>query len=244
MTMKKIFGLVLIIIATQINAQQFISTGSIEFEMRMNNHKSMGEGVWADMFRDKIPQFSTYWYSYTFDNNKSIYKFDRQDEKTKVPFFNNNIDEDVWYSDFETSTSIKRKFVFDDHYLLTDSMMEINWKLVPNETREIAGFNCRKAVGVILDSVYVFAFYTDEILIPGGPIGLHGLPGMILGITIPRMFSSWIATKVDIVNVNKASITPPLKGKKKQGRELIETVKKATSDWGSWGQQAVWNIFL
>lgn len=242
--MKKIFGLVLIIIATQINAQQFISTGSIEFEMRMNNHKSMGEGVWADMFRDKIPQFSTYWYSYTFDNNKSIYKFDRQDEKTKVPFFNNNIDEDVWYSDFETSTSIKRKFVFDDHYLLTDSMMEINWKLVPNETREIAGFNCRKAVGVILDSVYVFAFYTDEILIPGGPIGLHGLPGMILGITIPRMFSSWIATKVDIVNVNKASITPPLKGKKKQGRELIETVKKATSDWGSWGQQAVWNIFL
>lgn len=242
--MKKIIGLVLIIIATQTNAQQFISSGTIEFEMRMNNHKSMGEGVWADMFRDKIPQFSTYWYSYTFDNNKSLYKFDRQDEKTKVPFFNNNIDEDVWYSDFETSTSIKRKFVFDDHYLLTDSMTQINWKLVPNETREIAGFNCRKAVGILFDSVYVFAFYTDDILIPGGPMGLHGLPGMILGITIPRMYSSWIATKVDIVNVNKAAITPPLKGKKKKGSELIETVKKATSDWGSWGQQAVWNIFL
>ena len=242
--MKKLIYILVFLASTQADAQQFISSGNIEFEMRTNNHKSMGEGLWADMFRDKIPQFSTYWYSYTFDNNKSIYKLDRQDEKTKVPFFNNNIDEDVWYSDFETSTSIKRKFVFDDHYLLTDSMMNINWKLVPNETREIAGFNCRKAVGVILDSVYVFAFYTDEILIPGGPMGLHGLPGMILGITIPRMFSSWIATKVDIVNVNKASITPPLKGKKKQGRELIETVKKATSDWGSWGQQAVWNIFL
>lgn len=244
MTMKKIIGIFIICLAAKANAQQFISSGTIEFEMRMNNHKSMGEGVWADMFRDKIPQFSTYWYSYTFDNNKSLYKFDRQDEKSKVPFFNNNIDEDVWYNDFETSTSIKRKFVFDDHYLLTDSLSQINWKLVPNETREIAGFNCRKAVGILFDSVYVFAFYTDEILIPGGPMGLHGLPGMILGITIPRMYSSWIATKVDIVNVNKASITPPLKGKKKQGRELIETVKKATSDWGSWGQQAVWNIFL
>ena len=99
-------------------------------------------------------------------------------------------------------------------------------------------------MGILFDSVYVFAFYTDEILIPGGPMGLNGLPGMILGITIPRMFSSWIATKVDIINVNKSSITPPLKGKKKQGKELIETVKKATSDWGSWGQQAVWNIFL
>ena len=242
--MKKIFSLFLLLALTQVNAQQFISSGTIEFEMRMNNHKSIGEGVWADMFRDKIPQFSTYWYSYTFDNNRSLYKYERQDEKTKVPFFNNNIDEDVWYSDFETSSSIKRKFVFDDHYLLTDSLAKIDWKLVPNETREIAGFNCRKAVGILFDSVYVFAFYTDEILIPGGPMGLNGLPGMILGITIPRMFSSWIATKVDIINVNKSIITPPLKGKKKQGKDLIENVKKATSDWGSWGQQAVWNIFL
>lgn len=242
--MKKIIGLFLICIASRANAQQFVSSGTIEFEMRMNNHKSIGEGVWAEMFRDKIPQFSTYWYSYTFDNNRSLYKYERQDEKTKVPFFNNNIDEDVWFSDFETGSSIKRKFVFDDHYLLTDSLAQIEWKLVPNETREIAGFNCRKAVGILFDSVYVFAFYTDEILIAGGPMGLHGLPGMILGITIPRMYSSWIATKVDIVNVNKAAITPPLKGKKKKGSELIETVKKATSDWGSWGQQAVWNIFL
>ncbi len=242
--MKKIVYFLLLLAGTQLNAQQFIKSGTIEFEMRTNNHKSMGEGVWAEMFRDKIPQFSTYWYSLTFDNNKSLYKYDRQDEKTKVPFGNNNVEEDVWYNDFENGTTIKRKFVFDDHYLLTDSMSQINWKLVPNETREIAGFNCRKAVGIIFDSVYVFAFYTDEILIPGGPMGLHGLPGMILGITIPRMFSSWIATKVDIINVNKAAITPPVKGKKKQGKELIETVKKATSDWGSWGQQAVWNIFL
>jgi len=95
--MKKIIGLFLICIATQGNAQQFISSGTIEFEMRMNNHKSIGEGVWADMFRDKIPQFSTSWYSFTFDNNKSLYKYDRQDEKTKVPFFNNNVEEDVWY---------------------------------------------------------------------------------------------------------------------------------------------------
>ncbi len=242
--MKKLIYLLLLCTGTQVKAQQFISSGSVEFEMRINNHKSMGEGVWAEMFRDKIPQFSTQWYSYTFDNNKSLYKFDRQDEKTKVQFFNNNVDEDIWYSDFETGTSIKRKFVFDDHYLLTDSMMQIDWKLVPNETREIAGFNCRKAVGIIFDSVYVFAFYTDEILISGGPMGIHGLPGMILGITIPRMYSSWIATKVDFLNVNKNIITPPLKGKKKQGRELIENVKKATSDWGSWGQQAIWNIFL
>ncbi len=242
--MKKILSFLLLIASTNINAQQFINSGTIEFEMKTNNHKAFGDGIWAEMFKDKIPQFSTYWYSYTFDNNKSLYKFDRQDEKTKIPFGNNNVEENIWFNDYETGTAVSRKFVFDDNYLLTDSMMKINWKLVPNETREIAGFSCRKAVGIIFDSVYVFAFYTDEILIPGGPMGIHGLPGMILGITIPRMYSSWIATKVDIVNVNKTLITPPLKGKKKQGKDLIENLKKVTSDWGSWGQQAIWNIFL
>ncbi|MBI3140002.1 MAG: GLPGLI family protein [Sphingobacteriales bacterium] len=242
--MKKIIYLLLLTASTKMNAQQFINSGTIEFEMKTNNHKTFGDGIWAEMFRDKIPQFSTYWYTYVFDNNRSVYKYDRLDEKTKLPWGNNNADENTWFSDYNSTTSVCRKFVFDDTYLLSDSLMKINWKLVPNETREIAGFNCRKAVGIIFDSVYVFAFYTDEILIPGGPMGIHGLPGMILGITIPRMYSSWIATKVDIVNVNKSLITPPLKGKKKQGKDLIENLKKVTSDWGSWGQQAIWNIFL
>ena len=122
--------------------------------------------------------------------------------------------------------------------------MQIDWKLVPNETREIAGFNCRKAVGKIFDSVYVFAFYTDEILISGGPMGIHGLPGMILGITIPRMFTSWIATKVQVNGVNTGIVAPPVKGKKKKATELQETVIKVTKDWGTWGQQQVWNLFL
>jgi GLPGLI family protein len=242
--MKKLMYILLFTVSTQLSAQQFISSGTIEFEVKVNNHKAFGDGMWAEMFKDKIPQFSTNWYNFIFDNNKSIYKFDRLDEKTKLPFNNNASEDNLWFNDYSAGTYTDRKFVFDDNYLLTDSLIKINWKLVPNETREIAGFNCRKAVGIIFDSVYVFAFYTDEILISGGPMGIHGLPGMILGITIPRMFSSWIATKVDIINVNKSLIVAPTKGKKKQGKELIENVKKATSDWGSWGQKAVWDIFL
>jgi len=115
---------------------------------------------------------------------------------------------------------------------------------MPNETREIAGFICRKAQAVIFDSVYIFAFYTDEITVSGGPMGIHGLPGMIMGITIPRMFTSWIATKLQINGVNTNIIAAPTKGKKKQATELEASVRKATKDWGTWGQQSVWNIFL
>jgi len=242
--MKKILLFLLIAIATTAHSQVFVNSGMIEFEMRTNNHKTFGDGIWAEMFKDKIPQFSTYWYKYTFNNNKSIYKYDRMDEKAKLPWGSQNLDENVWYSDYDAGIFIDQKFVFDNTYLLSDSLMKIDWKLVPNETTEIAGFNCRKVVGKIFDSVYVFAFYTDEITISGGPMGIHGLPGMILGITIPRMYTSWIATKLELNGVNTSVIAAPQKGKKKKAAELQESVKKATSDWGTWGQQSVWNIFL
>ena len=243
--MKKNMLILFLFFCINANSQLYINDGSIEFEMRINNYKTFGDGIWGEMFKDKYPQFSTNYFNYTFKDNKAVYKFSHRDEKSKLPWNNNNYEDDnIWYSDYANGTFTNQKFVFDDTYLLSDSLMKIDWKLVPNETRDIAGFNCRKAVGILFDSVYVFAFYTDEITISGGPMGINGLPGMILGITIPRMYSSWIATKLQVNGVNTNIIIPPQKGKKKKATDLQQTVKKATSDWGSWGQQSVWNIFL
>lgn len=242
--MKKLILLVLICAGANVYSQQFISSGMIEFEVRVNNHKVFGDGIWGQMFKDKIPQFSTSWFHYTFNDNKAVYKFNRLDEKSKLPWNTREVEDNIWYSDYEAGKFSHQKFVFDDTYLLSDSLMHIDWKLSPNETREIAGFLCRKATGIIFDSVYVFAFYTDEITVSGGPMGINGLPGMILGITIPRMFTSWIATKLQISGVDTKIIAAPQKGKKKKAADLQLNVEKATKDWGSYGQQAVWSLFL
>lgn len=236
----------IIVLSTGVNmlyAQQFLSKGMIEYEVKVNNHKAMGDGTWAEMFKDKVPKLSTYYYQLTFDNDRSIYKFNRKDEKTKMPWSDGRDEDNTWYNDYANNTSVKQKNVFGETYLLTDSLLKMNWKIT-NETREIAGFNCRKAVGKIFDSVYVFAFYTDEITVSGGPMSLNGLPGMILGITIPRMYTSWVATKVEVNGVNTKSIAIPTSGRKKKASELQKTVVEATKDWGSWGRKAVWEIFL
>lgn len=241
--MKKIFASIIILASLSASAQQFISTGMIEYEVRVNNHRMFGDGFFGEMFKDKIPNFSTTYYKLTFDDNKTIYKFDRLNEKDKLPW-NNNPEENVWYNDLNTSTRVNQKFVFDQTYILSDSLMKMEWKLVPNETRDIAGFVCRKAQAIIFDSVYVFAFYTDEITASGGPMGIHGLPGMIMGVTIPRMFTSWIATKLEINGVKTNIIAPPTKGKKKVAAELQQSIEKVSKDWGTWGRQSIWNIFL
>lgn len=241
--MKKIYFFVaLSLIGAGGFSQVFINKGVVEYEVRVNNHKSFGEGIWADMMKEKLPKFSTSYYSLTFNNDKSLYRFSRKEEAVKIPWASDKED-DIWYNDYARDNFVQQKGIFGETYILTDSLLNIKWKIT-NENRDIAGFNCRKAVGIIFDSVYVFAFYTDEITVSGGPMSLHGLPGLILGITIPRMFTSWVATKVQVTGVDDKTIVAPKKGKQKKASELKETVLKVTKDWGTYGQQAVWNTFL
>jgi GLPGLI family protein len=212
--MKYILAIATFLTCQSLHAQLFIEKGMIEYEVKLNNHKALGEGTWAEMIKDKIPKLSTSYYQLTFDSDKSIYKFDRKDEKSKSPFgWQNEGEENLWYNDYANYNFVQQKAVFGNTYILTDSLIKIDWKMT-NESREIAGFNCRKAVGKLFDSVYVFAFYTDEITVSGGPMSLHGLPGMIMGITIPRMNCSWVATKLVVNGVNYSSIVAPTKGKK------------------------------
>ena len=241
--MKLLLTVAVTVLSVQLPAQQFIKKGMIEYEVKKNNHKALGDGTFAEMIRDKIPKFSTSYYQINFDNDKSIYKLSRKDENNKVSFMNDGSDDNIWYNDYANENFVQLKSIFGETYLLSDSLIKIEWKIT-NENRQIAGFNCRKAIGKIFDSVYVFAFYSDEITVSGGPMSLHGLPGMIMGITIPRMFCSWVATKLEVNGVDEKKIIAPNKGKKKKAKELQVTVVNATKDWGNWGQQAVWSIFL
>jgi GLPGLI family protein len=95
-----------------------------------------------------------------------------------------------------------------------------------------------------MDSVFVVAFYSDEIMIPGGPEGFNGLPGLILGLVINRLHTTWYATKVDVTSVNTKDITPPTKGKAISSKEMMETLKRSISDWGTYGARFLWAVFI
>ena len=87
----------------------------------------------------------------------------------------------------------------DDKYLITDTLNQITWRF-SDEYRNIAGYECRRVNGATQDSLYLIAFYTDEIPLAAGPALASGLPGMILGLVIPEMHIQYWATKVDFTN--------------------------------------------
>jgi GLPGLI family protein len=257
--MKKYFPSVILVIATcflaiKSSAQQFIEKAEIIFEVKTNVKKTMGNSSWAEMMKENLPQFKTGYFAYTFANNKSIYKFKEWSADTKLPeWMRKNDEENSWFYDYEKSTYAIQKEIVGTKFNVEDSIQKIDWRLT-NESRVIAGFNCRKAVGKILDSVYVFAFYTDEIIIPGGPCTINGLPGMILGLTIPRMYTSYIATKVSVNGIDESAIKPTFTKKGYTNKVFISTLKDRTKDWWSdadndedskqWKNQFLWAAML
>ena len=241
---KKIFILItgFIVSFTSFSQTQFISGGKIEFERRINIWATL-KGDFAEQLKKSTPQYKTDYFNYEFEKNKSIYKPGRE-SGSKVAFFGAApANDNIVYTDFETGQSVSQKNVFEKTYLIEDNLRNATWK-IKDDFREIAGFNCRRATTLIMDSVFVVAFYTDEIMISGGPESINGLPGMILGLVINRLHTTWYATKVSVMEIKPKTITPPIKGVKVDNQKLFEAIFPTFSKWGVDAAIAMWSVMI
>ncbi len=243
--MKNILFILLLCSALAAHSQsQFITAGKIEYEKKINLHKEIEKDTWLLQYKDKIPQFRTSLHNLYFKDGKTLYERGT-DVEVKIPFFSEdrNVD-DVIFSDLKTGVFTKKQAVFDETFLLSDSIRHIKWQMT-NDLRDIAGFECHKAVGTILDSVYVIAFYTDQITVSGGPMSYTNLPGMILGLAIPRTNLTIFATKVELTEPKNEKLVPPAgKMKKTDYKSLYSILQKSMSDWGSYGNRNMINFML
>jgi GLPGLI family protein len=223
----------------------FIYKGKIEFEKKVNMHKTIGDNSWAEQMKSRLPQYSTTYYDLVFDEHQSAFKLGKEapDDPWKKMFGGTNEDEYLIYNNYDSGQTITSKQVFEKLYLVKDSLVPIEWRIT-NDTRKIAGFECRKAVGRFFDTLYVVAFYTDEIITPAGPANYVGLPGMILGVALPRFHTTMFATKLELETPTVKQLTPPTKGKKASRTELFTQVKEATSRWGDEWQKYFWQAML
>lgn len=240
--MKRCTLLIFIIFFALIGEAQaiFITKAKIEFERKVNVWAGLPSSM-ADDFKKAIPQYKSDFFSYEFDNNKAIYQKGRESDSKNM--FGAPASDNTVFTDLNSGKYIAYKNIFEKSYLVEDSLKNATWKLT-GEIREIAGFKCHRATTIIFDSVFVVAFYTDEIMISGGPESFHGLPGMILGLVINRLHSTWYATKVEVNSVNDKDITPPTKGKKITNSQLGDVLKESFSQWGGFADRNFWAIMI
>ncbi|GHE37748.1 GLPGLI family protein [Sphingobacterium griseoflavum] len=197
---------------------------------------------------DEIPEKNTSFFTLQFDEDETLMQSVEAEEQRGTTRANtagsgrggrsNNINrrpgamvrssmrggsrEKVFYQNIATGKSALQ-IELDEKYLLEDSLQDITWRFT-DEYREIAGYSCRRVNGATSDSLYLIAFYTDQIPVAGGPALAHGLPGMILGLAIPEMHINYWARKVDFTVDNVPSSWKDKKVKAMSMQELFQSL--------------------
>lgn len=240
----------ILFISTNLNAQSisFITNGVIEYDKTVNMYAVLPRIVTGNNipqiiedYKKSQPQFLVMKSVLSFSNNKTFFE---PLSNTSPNYYNNNpavTQSNTIYTDLSLRHSITQKAVFDELFLVRDSTRIIKWKIT-DQTRDIAGFPCRRANAIIMDSIYVVAFYTSDIPVPGGPESFTGLPGMILQIVIPHENVSWIATKVTSKVV--LPLMPPSNGKVVTYRELRDSLKTGLQRLGKTAQAYLKAVLL
>jgi GLPGLI family protein len=227
---------------------QFITRGRVEYEKKINQHKGIEEqaenNIWMQTMMKAYPKVITDIYELRFDDKRSVYKLAKENTDNKYLMWGSKPSEsDAVVQDIQAGTTSTQRDVFENTYIIKDSLRNLDWRIT-DETREIAGFECRKAVTKICDSVYVVAFYTDQIAVSSGPESFGGLPGLILGLAIPRLYTTWFATKLELTEPTTAQLNPAQKGKKVNWNQLYVELSKSFKEWGKEGQKRLWIVSL
>jgi GLPGLI family protein len=219
---------------------RFHAQVEVEYEKTLNVRASSKEASpeWYEEIKDRLPQTAVTYHVFKGDTAHSIYMPGREVPLDPKYWYRPVADKNVVFTDYRHHSTIAQKPIFEETFLVQDSLTKIKWKLTA-DTRTIAGYECRKAIGILDDTVAVFAFYTDEILIPGGPESIQGLPGLILGMGIPRLHTTWFATKVMVNGTDMKEVQAPKKGKKTTRGEMLKQLSDIMRQWGTWGSRMI-----
>jgi GLPGLI family protein len=225
---------------------RFVTSGTVEFNKTVNVYaliqKQINKDNYSDMekyfeaYKKDHPQFKVLKSVLTFSGTKTLFT-PLDDDQSNGNFFATPMAEqnNIVFNDLGKSQSVIQKKIFGETFLLKDVTRKINWKIT-SETREIAGYPCRRANAIVMDSIYVVAFYTEKIHVSSGPETFTGLPGMILGLAMPHENVTWFATKVTDMTIENTALTPPKKGKPVTNQTIQTTLQPVMKGWGDYKQ--------
>ncbi len=224
-------SIVLLFICITAVAFSQITAGKIVYERKTNLFKKYKNNDWIkDEDKNKIDYFDLY-----FNDTLSAFKPVESELREKMSWATakNSV-----YQNFQTSQRFTLKTIWGEVLNVKDTMAVRKWKIT-SSTRNIAGYNCRKAVWQANDTTRIYAWYAQELQVSTGQESFNGLPGLILGLATEDGGVVYFAKKVDIVKPELTNLLPPkTKGKVYTGKELRAKLEK---DYGKekWGKAMI-----
>lgn len=89
---------------------------------------------------------------------------------------------------------------------IQDTVNKIRWTMTDN-TRKLAGYNCKMAIYRLNDTTNLYAWYAEELIPTVGPETFSGLPGAILGLATEDGGIVYFAKSVEAEAVEDTAFT-------------------------------------
>ena len=205
--------------------------GVIEFEHKINMHKTMGSG--NEQMKSMIPEFRTSKNRLYFKPNESFYtNVEEEDQEINTSNGGANVQMKInrpqmdIYRNFDNVQFVTLTDFAGKKFKIEDSLKTMAWKFV-DETKKIAGYDCKKATFHNEETKQdIVAWYTEVLVCSSGPQNYWGLPGLILGVDINDGLQIITAKNITLTNVSK-DLKVPTGGKKVTAKEF----KKIRDDY-------------
>ena len=108
--MKKILLLILVFATLHVHAQtQFIQSGKIEFEKKLNIYKEIEGETFLDNFKDKIPKFQTSYFNLYFKDGKTLYEKGKDSDVKVGDLAKQKVCEIVRFARLEKGEGLQKK---------------------------------------------------------------------------------------------------------------------------------------
>lgn len=238
MNRLKILSLLFLLILS-FDAISQITSGKIIYERRTNLYKKFKDSDWVrnnlkERDKNKIDFFELY-----FSDSLTVFKPQENELKEMYGWAT---EKNTVYQNLNTETRLTSKEVWGEHVWLKDSLYNRQWKITDSK-RNIAGYNCRKAIWNANDSTKIYAWFCNEINTSTGPESFVGLPGAILGIATEDGGVVYFAKSVEQIKPDVATLLPPkIKKTIYNPKELKDELQLQYGKM-PWGKEMLKNLF-
>jgi GLPGLI family protein len=217
------------------------STGVIEYEVKVNLHKTLPPG--REGMKAMIPEFRTSKQQLFFNENESLFKPIIEDEEEEeqgggvvMRFRQPNVE--IYLNQAANKRVFKEEF-FGKTYLIEDSAKVAAWKF-DTETKTIAGYECQQAYYTDDSNPKriqeITAWYAPKLRPFLGPERFNTLPGGVLAVDINNGERVLVAKKVEFKELKKNDVKEPTGGEKISRSDFIkmrdEQMKKMGANGG------------
>jgi GLPGLI family protein len=240
-TMKKL--IIALCLFTGIVAEAQTKEGKVVYERIMQVRRP--QGLSPEMAQ-QIPPSRTDNFELLFGNNQSIWRMIPKADGGDGTFGGNGVmfrsagNDDITFFDFTRGTRTDKREIFDNSFLVEDSVRKLNWKLT-DETKTILGHQARKAIAQriglafrtsmengqmkreeVADTSNITAWFSTDFPVTTGPQEFQGqLPGIILQLDLNNGRVVYNAVEIS-PKVSLSSIKEPKGGKRVTQAEFIK----------------------